>query len=267
MVSSLSFSPELVYPESDGKPMSDNTKQYRWIVTIKENSEVLLNDRSEVFIAGDLLWYPVEGHPEICQAPDVMIVFGRPKGDRGSYQQWKEENIPPQIAFEILSPCNTKREMASKRDFYEKYGVEEYYVYDPDRFRLSGWIRQAEQLVPIASMENWVSPRLGIRFTQVNGDLEIYRSDGRRFLSSIEMDRRAELERQRAESADKRAESADKRAESADQRAEALNQRTEQLESQVRSAVVNLLGMGLSAQQVSIALGLTLEEVEPIELS
>ncbi len=250
MVSSLSFSPDIVYPESDGKPMSDNTKQYRWIVTIKENSEILLANRSDVFIAGDLLWYPVEGHPEICQAPDVMIVFGRPKGDRGSYQQWKEGNIAPQIAFEIMSPSNTKREMAAKRDFYETYGVEEYYVYDPDWLKLSGWIRQGDQLMPIAAMENWVSPLLGIRFSQANGDLEIYRSDGQRFLSSIEMARRIELERQRAETADKRAED--------------LGQRAEQLESQVRSAVVNLLSMGLSTQQVATALGLSMEEVEAI---
>ena len=56
------------------------------------------------------------------------------------------------------------------------------------------WICQGETLIAIASMETWVSPRLGIRFTQVNGNLEIYGLDGRRFLSSIEMARRAELE-------------------------------------------------------------------------
>ena len=73
---------EIVYPESDGKPMADNTKQFRWIVTIKEGLEALFAERDDVFVAGDLLWYPVEGHPEICQAPDVMVAFGRPKGDR-----------------------------------------------------------------------------------------------------------------------------------------------------------------------------------------
>jgi len=25
------------YPDSDGQPMADNTKQFRWIVVIKEN--------------------------------------------------------------------------------------------------------------------------------------------------------------------------------------------------------------------------------------
>jgi hypothetical protein len=49
-------------------------------------------------------------------------------------------------------------------------------------------------------MEGWVSPRLGIRFTQVNVELEIYRPDGRQFLTSVELNRRAELADQRAES-------------------------------------------------------------------
>ncbi|KAF0217918.1 MAG: hypothetical protein FD167_5135, partial [bacterium] len=30
------------YPESDGKPMAENTTQYKWIVTIKEGLEVEL---------------------------------------------------------------------------------------------------------------------------------------------------------------------------------------------------------------------------------
>ncbi len=33
--------PEIIYRDSDGEPMSDNTKQFRWIVTIKENLEIL----------------------------------------------------------------------------------------------------------------------------------------------------------------------------------------------------------------------------------
>ncbi|CDN15267.1 protein of unknown function DUF820 [Richelia intracellularis] len=60
---------------------------------------------------------------------DVMVVFGRLKGDRGSYLQWQEDSIPPQVIFEILSPGNTQREMIEKYDFYRPYGVEEYYLY------------------------------------------------------------------------------------------------------------------------------------------
>jgi Uma2 family endonuclease len=50
---------EIIYPDCDGQPMSDNTKQFRWIVTIKENIELLFAQDPNVFIAGDLFWYPI----------------------------------------------------------------------------------------------------------------------------------------------------------------------------------------------------------------
>jgi Uma2 family endonuclease len=193
---------DVLYPESDGKPMADNTKQYQWIVIIKENLEILLEKNLDAFIAGDLLWYPIENDNVTCLAPDVMVVLGRPKGDRGSYQQWKERNIPPQVVFEIMSPNNTQREMQSKRSFYETHGVDEFYIYDPDRLRLSGYVRQGGELLAIANMEGWVSPSLSIRFTKLNGALEIFYPDGRRFLTTLELNRRAvtaEQERDRFE--------------------------------------------------------------------
>src|SRR5438874_11692015 len=70
----------VVYPDSDGKPMADNTLQFEWIVTIKEGTEALFANSPDVFVAGDLLWYPVEGAPNISAAPDTLVAFGRPKG-------------------------------------------------------------------------------------------------------------------------------------------------------------------------------------------
>jgi len=67
--------PELIYPESDGQPMSDNTKQFRWIVTIKEGLEWLFQNDPNVFVAGDLLWYPTEGNNVTRAAPDAMVAF------------------------------------------------------------------------------------------------------------------------------------------------------------------------------------------------
>ena len=195
----------VIYPESDGNPMSDNTKQFRWIVVIKENLEILFNDDPNVFVAGDLLWYPQQGDNKIRQAPDTMVVFGRPKGDRGSYQQWEEGNIPPQVVFEILSPGNRLKEMARKFKFYEQYGVEEYYILDPDRLDFNGWLRSSDgTLEVIDEPENWMSPRLGIRFELKDGNFTIYRPDGERFLTPTELAKQVQTERQRAEAAEDR---------------------------------------------------------------
>jgi len=220
---------EVVYPQSDGKPMADNTKQFRWIVTIEQNLEWLFADDPDVFVAGDLLWYPVEGDNKTSTAPDVMVVLGRPKGDRGSYQQWKEANQPPQVVFEILSPGNTRSEMNRKLLFYNQFGVDEYYLYDPDQNLLSGWQRREGLLDWIEPMADWVSPRLQIRFELLGDELQIFRPDGERFLSYGEIARRAEQERQRAEQERQRAEQERQRAEQAEARARLLEQRLREM--------------------------------------
>ena len=194
----LSFQ-QVIYPESDGQPMADNTKQFRWIVTIQGSLDALFKDDNNVFVAGDLLWYPVEENNTISKAPDVMVVFGRPKGDRGSYQQWQENNIAPQVVVEILSPGNRLTEMLNKLRFYERYGVEEFYIYDPDRGDLGGWLRSGEELREINPIAGWVSPRLGVRFELSSEGLELYRPDGQKFATYVELDRQRELAIARAE--------------------------------------------------------------------
>ena len=182
--------PQTRYPESDGQPMADNTKQFRWIVLIKENLEAIFADEAEVFIAGDLLWYPVKGDASLRVAPDVMVVFGRAKGDRGSYIQHREGDIAPQVVFEILSPGNTRTEMDKKLLFYERYGVEEYYLYDPERNDLSGWLRNdgdtAGRLDVIDPMAGWVSPRLGVCFDLSGEELVMRKPDGEAFRTLAE---------------------------------------------------------------------------------
>ncbi len=180
---------KIVYPDSDGKRMADNTKQFNWIVKIKENLELLFADNPDVFVAGDLLWYPVEGNNKLRIAPDAMVAFGRPKGYRGSYKMWEENHISPQVVFEILSPGNTAKEMAKKLAFYEQYGVREYYEYDPDRIVLKGWIRRDNRLHPVEDMRGWISPLLKIRFELGEDDLHIFGPDGKKFLSPVEADR------------------------------------------------------------------------------
>ncbi|MEH2124930.1 Uma2 family endonuclease [Nostoc sp.] len=192
----------IIYPDSDGQPMADNTKQFELIVWIKNNLELLFGNDPNVFVAGDLLWYSVEDDNKLRQAPDVMVVFGRPKGYRGSYQQWLEDNIPPQVVFEIWSPGNRISKMAKKLEFYERYGVEEYYLYEPDVVDLTGWQRRNSRLEVIDQMVAWVSPRLGVRFELTEEELQIYRPDGDRFLTFLELDQQRQQQRQRAEQAE-----------------------------------------------------------------
>ncbi|NEP11270.1 MAG: Uma2 family endonuclease [Symploca sp. SIO2C1] len=222
--------PDWLYPESDGLPLSDNTIQFRLITTIQGGIDSLFADDPNIFVAGDLLWYPVEAVEGVSksQAPDVMVVFGRPKGDRRSYKQFTEDNIAPQVVFEILSKSNTSKEMEAKFNFYERYGVEEYYLYDPANNVLKGWLKQDKRLIPIGKMEGWRSPRLGCRFETGKGSLELYRPDGKRMETYVETSKRAQREAQRAEQEAQRAEQEAQRAEQEAQRAEQEAQRAQQ---------------------------------------
>jgi Uma2 family endonuclease len=196
---------KIIYPDDDGLPMSNNTEQFDWIVSIKENLECLFANDPNVFVAGDLLWYPIEGDNTIRSAPDAMVVFGRPKGRRGSYMQWVEAGIAPQVAFEILSPGNRAAEMVKKFKFYERYGVEEYYLYDPDRIDLTGWQRIGKELEAIDAIDGWISPRLNIRFDLSGEQLELHFPDGKKFTSLKEISEQLTQEKQRALQAQERA--------------------------------------------------------------
>ncbi|TAF03595.1 MAG: Uma2 family endonuclease [Oscillatoriales cyanobacterium] len=243
--------PEIIYPDSDGQPMADNTKQFRWIVTIKENLEILFATSTDVFIAGDLLWYPVEGdnkirkaplwYPvegdnKIRKAPDILAVFGRPKGDRGSYKQWEEDNIPPQVVFEILSPGNTHTEMLKKLFFYQNYGVEEYYIYDPDTLEFTGSQRVGDRLEEIPEINGWVSPRLGIRFQLTSETLEIYR--------------RADREQQEKQFAQQRADREQQEKELAQQQLEAERTLRQQEQQRYQALIELLREKGIDPQQL-----------------
>jgi Uma2 family endonuclease len=206
--------PTIVYPDSDGQPMSDNTLQFKWIVTIAGGLDALFIDDPNVFVAGDLLWYPVEGKPSIRIAPDAMVVFGRPKGDRGSYKQWEEATIGPQVVFEVLSPGNRAGEMERKFQFYDRYGVEEYYIYDPDRGDLVGWLRGGLILEEVSRIAGFESPRLKVRFEPGQGpdNLKIIGPDGEPFLPYAEVVKQRKVDRRRAEEQTQRAEEQTQRA-------------------------------------------------------
>jgi hypothetical protein len=60
---------EIFYPDCDGQPVANNTEQFEIIVLIKGNLDILFAEDPNVFIAGDLFWYPIEGSNTIKYAP------------------------------------------------------------------------------------------------------------------------------------------------------------------------------------------------------
>jgi Uma2 family endonuclease len=229
------------FPSSDGTPMSENTRQYEAIVTLKGNIEAFAP--ATAFVAGDHLIYVDLTDGTARQAPDVYVAFGRPRGHRGSYKLWEEDGVFPQVVFEVLAPSNTAAEMRAKRAFYFRYGAEEYYEFDPEAGTWTGFVRDAGgAAVEVPEMDGHVSPRLGMRFGFRPLELRVFRPDGTPFLSFQELEddriaqrdradaerRAAEEQRQRAEGAERRAGEQEQRAADAQQRAEVERQRAEE---------------------------------------
>jgi hypothetical protein len=133
--------------------------------------------------------------------------------------------------------------MLEKRYFYEKFGVQEYYIYDPDLNILEGWRREGPGLARVDPMAGWVSPLLGITFDWSPEGLRLIRPDGKAFETFDEVTSRADSaetlvaqarqeiaeERRRADDERRKATQAEERAEAERNRAEALEARLRQL--------------------------------------
>ncbi len=244
----------VLYPDSDGQPISDNTRQADWIVLLKGNLDALFAADPGVFVAMDNLWYPVRGKPKERLAPDVYAVFGRPKGHRSSYKQWEEDGVPVTVAVEILSPRNSAEEMADKLSFYALYGAEEFIVIGPDPEALSvqAWVRGRDGVVSQAARlfgpadGAWTSPRLGLRFTVGPDDVLVSGPDGQLLRTFVETEQlraeaqaRADAEAARADAEADRADAEATRADAEADRADAEAARAERLTARLRELGVD----------------------------
>src|SRR5262249_871384 len=154
--------------------------------------------------------------------------FGRPKGDRSSYVQHQEGGVPMTVVFEVLSPSNKSQEMVEKFHFYDDYGVEEYYVYDPQKNDLEVYVRKTATLVPVRPVPGFVSPRLGLRFDLSGEELTVYLPDGEPFLTMPQLDALRAAEKERADKAEKDAADQKERADKEMQRADDQKQRADE---------------------------------------
>ena len=74
--------------------------------------------------------------------------------------------------------------MARKLQFYAQYGVEEDYLYDPDRGRLSGWRREGPLADGDPEDRRLGQSAAGVRFDLSGEVLALFGPDGRRFATT-----------------------------------------------------------------------------------
>ncbi len=66
--------------------------------------------------------------PDNLLIPDIMFITRDRLHIRGS----NVVDAPPDLVVEILSPGTRRRDLTTKRDLYARFGVQEYWIVDPE---------------------------------------------------------------------------------------------------------------------------------------
>ena len=119
------------YPVSDGKPMSESDLHADVSHDLRAVLKVRHIDRPDAYVGGNCFMYPEEGKPKVFVSPDLFVAYGVPEGPpRDVWQVWVEGKVPDFI-LEVTSRSTRKEDERRKKDFYEGYGVPEYWQFDP----------------------------------------------------------------------------------------------------------------------------------------
>ena len=229
------------YPDEDGEPMADNEWQGRTMDAIFYALDGRFQSDPDVHVAKDLLVYYDEGNPNQALAPDVFVVRGVAPGFRASYRIW-EERRPPAFVLEVASRSTAKKDATKKKDLYERWGVREYWLYDPrgglHEPRLQGfvWVEGKYRGLPdreLASgglaVSSWL---LGLELRLEEGQLRLWDVETERYLATPDEDREGrEVAEERAEQAQERAAAAEDQAQ-----AEAAARRAAEDQAQAEAA-------------------------------
>lgn len=124
--------PPIEYPSGDGKPMAETWLHVQAIMLLHQALEDFFGDKSDAFVASDLLWYWQEGSPERRVAPDVMVIPGVGRHPRRSFFSWEEGGAVPAVVFEMASRGTVDEDLTAKFFQYEELGVREYFLFDPE---------------------------------------------------------------------------------------------------------------------------------------
>lgn len=268
---------DLVYPESDGQPMTESDPTRDYLIYAVEVLRQYFQSRQQIYVSGNLFIYYREGDPKAVFSPDVFVIFGVSKRQRRSYKAWQEGGQLPAFVLEITSRTTRRQDETDKPALYAQLGVQEYFQYDPTADYLQPQLKGRrlqngvyQPMTPQTLPDNAVSLRsqvLGLdlrlidpmgplatevpRLTPVAKALRFFDPQtGRKLLSHTE----TEQARQQVEQA----------LSDTEQTLSDTEQALNELEQAQRNAATRLLQRGLSAEEVAEVLALSVEAVQAI---
>jgi Uma2 family endonuclease len=145
---------DFLYPAEDGEPMAETQIHIRAIILLFQALEDYLARRLDNYIAAGMFWYWEKGNVAARRAPDVMVIKGVGRRVQRSFLSWKENDAAPCVIFEMASQGTWRENLNQRRKLYERLGVNEYFIFDPEglylRPALQGFRRNARGVfVPV----------------------------------------------------------------------------------------------------------------------
>ena len=125
-----SKSKDIVYPESDGKPLGETGWHIDAIFEFYFDLRALHGARKDVYIASNMFLYYEEGDPSKVVCPDCMVIFGvEGNHKRATFKTWVEHVVPTFI-LEVSSSETIHEDLGEKKAIYAELGIAEYFLFD-----------------------------------------------------------------------------------------------------------------------------------------
>lgn len=128
---SLEKPKEVIYPESDGKPMAETDVHIDQIIDLRKALQAYYRDNPMIYVSGNIFIYYLENDTREQVSPDLFVVKGVPKHRRRYYQTWVEGKAPD-FVLEVTSKKTKTEDLNYKYELYERIlKVPEYFLFDP----------------------------------------------------------------------------------------------------------------------------------------
>ena len=132
-------SADIIYPESDGKPMAETDLHIEEIIRMRHILKAHFAEKPDVYISGNIMMYYEEGVIQSSVSPDILVTFGIGKKRRRTYKTW-EEGKPPDFVMEFSSKGTYRDDLDNKVELYARIGISEYFLYDAERRYLPSYL-------------------------------------------------------------------------------------------------------------------------------
>ena len=215
----------LHYPDSDGRFLPENPLQAHAIIELRRSLGSHFAGGPPVVLEGDMFIYYEEGTLKSI-APNVYVVLDHDLGNRPVYKLW-EEGKPLDFATDVISPSSDVNNNVENRALYERLGIGEYFVFQPDPERegprLVAYSLQRGRYVGLLPDGDGAirSERLGVSLRSEGAKIRVRDlASGEDYPWAEEIDEEREADRKARRQAELRAEAAELRAEAAELRAD-----------------------------------------------